>query len=245
MTAAAMRFSGGKDSVMAALRMAPKLDKLDMLTFTTRMIADADASRRNADVLRAMLSPRVEVRHAIVDIDATAQFLYEPRGWRDNWRRFGSYAVCCMCNACDLAMIVHVVLHCARHGYPLAFDGGNSTEFAGFLDDWGLPKIKQFAGSYGVRWEYPVYGETRTDLLMLERGLRADPPKLLFGSQPRCRGGGTATNLYLRFYYLPRHGADDYRETTLRWLDDRLKLARKLVDAHLARATGTPDGAFG
>jgi len=240
MTTAAMRFSGGKDSMLAALRLGPRCKNLDLLTFSTRMIADADTSRVNATHLIEMLAPTTRVSHDIIDIDGTVRYLYQPRGWWDNWRRYGSHACCCMCNACDLAMIVHTVMHCARYGIALAFDGASHTEFAGFMDDWGLPKIHEFAGIYGVRWEFPVYDEEDVGLSILEAGLEADVPRLLFGSQPYCKGGGHATNLYMRCYYLPRYGAESYRRTTLRWLDDRLELARRFVDEHLQTQSARP-----
>lgn len=41
------------------------------------------------------------------------------------------------------------------------------------------------------------------------------------------------TNLYIQYYYLRRYGADGYRQTTLRWLGDRLELARRFVDEQL------------
>lgn len=151
MTRAVMRFSGGKDSVLAALRVGPECESLDLLTFRTRMIANVEASCVNAERLREMLAPATRVTHTIADMDATVRFLFQPRGWLDNWRRYGSYAVCCMCNPCDLAMIVHTVLHGAQRGLDLAFDGGNHTEFAGFLDEWALPKIQAFSAEFGVR----------------------------------------------------------------------------------------------
>lgn len=73
---------------------------------------------------------------------------------------------------------------------------------------------------------------------MLDISLRADPPQLLYRSQPHCRGGGPATNVYMRCYYLPRYGPEGYRETTLRWLDDRLTLARKFIRSRLGEGEG-------
>jgi hypothetical protein len=198
------------------------------------MIGNVEASRVNAAHLADMLAPHTQVKHLIMDIESTAQYLYQPRGWWDDWRRYGSYACSCVCNGCDLAMMVHTILYCVQHGIPLAFDGGSRTEFAGFLDAWGMPKIQALAAEYGVRWEYPSYAEDRADLAMLEIGLDAAPPRLLYRSQPRCRGGGIATNLYMRCYYLPRYGADGYRRITLRWLEDRLELARGFINQRIA-----------
>jgi hypothetical protein len=138
-----------------------------------------------------------------------------------------------MCNGCDFTMIVQTVLYCARNGIKLAFDGANRTEFAGFMDDWGLPKIREFAGRYNVRWESPVYEEKNAGLSVLEAGLEAEVPQLLFRSQPECSGGGFMSNLYMRCYYLPRYGAEGYRKTTLRWLDDRIELACRFIDKQL------------
>jgi hypothetical protein len=234
MTAAAMRFSGGKDSTLAALRMAEQCGRIDLLTFRTSMIAHSEASCVNAKKLAEMLAPKTLITHQILDIEPTVRYLFQPRGWWDDWRRYGSYAACCMCNACDFSMFVHVILHCARSGIPLAFCGGSHTEFAGFLDTWGLPRIKTFAAEFGVSWEFPIYDEDRPDLSMLEIGLKAEPPQVFYRSQPHCEGGGIATNLYMRCYYLPRYGPDGYREMTLRWLDDRMALASEFIRSHMA-----------
>lgn len=230
---AAMRFSGGKDSVLAVMRLGAKCERLDLLTFRTLMIVDVEASLLNVERLTKMLVSKTHITHRIIDIDAAVRYFYQPRGWLDNWRRYGSHACCCMCNSCDFTMVVHTVLHCARNGIELAFDGASHTEFAGFMDDWGLPKIQEFAGRYNVRWEFPVYKEKSTGLSMLEAGLEAEVPQLLFRSQPSCRGGGYMSNLYMRCYFLPRYGAEDYRKTTLRWLDDRIELACRFIDKQL------------
>ena len=229
-----MRFSGGKDSTLAALRMAEQCDRIDLLTFSTRMIAHSEASRVNAKKLAEMLAPKTLITHQILDIESTVRYLFQPRGWWDDRRRYGSYAACCVCNACDLSMFVHTILYCARRGIPLAFCGGSYTEFAGFLDTWGLPRIQAFAAKFGVRWEFPIYGEDRPDLSMLEIGLKAEPPKMFYRSQPHCEGGGIATNLYMRCYYLPRYGTEAYRDITLRWLDDRLELAGDFIHRNMA-----------
>lgn len=229
MTTAAMRFSGGKDSTLAVLRMAEQCESIDLLTFSTHMIDRVDASHINARKLAEMLAPKTRISHQILDIDSTMRYLFQPRGWWRDWHQYGSYAACCVCNTCDLSMFVHTILYCARRGIPLAFCGGSHTEFAGFLDTWGLPRIKAFAAEFGVRWEFPVYDEDRPDLSMLEIALNAEPPQVLFRSQPHCRGGGIVTNLYMRCYYLPRYGPEAYRDITLRWLEDRLELAREFI----------------
>jgi hypothetical protein len=235
---AAMRFSGGKDSVLAAIRMSSQCERLDLLTFRTRMIADVEASRLNANRLAKMLATKTRITHSIIDIEASVRYFFQPRGWLDNWRKYGSYACCCMCNSCDFAMDVHTVLYCARNVIKLAFDGVSRTEFAGFTDDWGLPKIQEFAARYNVRWEFPIYEEKNTGLSMLEAGLKAEVPQLLYRSQPNCLGGGYMNNIYMRCYYLPRYGSEDYRKTSLRWLDDRIELACRFIDEQLKTPSG-------
>jgi hypothetical protein len=97
-------------------------------------------------------------------------------------------------------------MYCIENDIPNACDGGNRSEFSGFLDDWGLEMIQQFSRRHGIEWTFPVYDDPRTDITLLKEGLNAENPTILYGQQACCRGVGFFSNIHLRTYYLPRYG---------------------------------------
>jgi len=163
--------------------------------------------------------------HHIVDMQAPFQFFYRGKGYLQELKKYGTLARATLCTACDFTMIVLTLKFCLENEIRNACDGGNRGEFAGFLDEWGTAAIQSFSKRYGIAWDYPVYDTDRCGIELLEVGLASNPPILFSRSQVSCRGGGLFANIHMRCYFLPIHGCDRYRELTLSWLDERMKMA--------------------
>lgn len=224
-----MRFSGGKDSTLAAIQVLREYDRLHLLTFHQAMIANVEKSAVNVEKLRQFIGDAERVIHHVVEMDEPLQFFYQGKGYLHDLRHYGTLARAPLCTACDFTMIVLTLKYCLEHGIKNACDGGNKGEFAGFLDEWGTAAIQAFARKYGIVWDYPVYNTARCDVELLEIGLAADAPILFSRSQASCRGGGLFANIHLRCYFLPVHGPDRYRAVTLAWLDERMEMAHVLL----------------
>ncbi|MEA2599470.1 MAG: hypothetical protein QOF89_462 [Acidobacteriota bacterium] len=247
----AIRFSGGKDSMLATLRVAPEFDRVHLLTFGHQMIADLDKPAHNVTKLEQALGTPGKFVHEVFDITPIIRYFYEGKGYLSDVRKYGTLARAGTCTACDFAMFVRTILYCLEHDIHFACDGGNRSEFSGFLDEWGLDSIKDFAASHGVEWVFPVYDDPRCDVSLLKEGLEAPEPTLMYGQQACCRGVGTFSNVHLRTYFLPRHGVEKYKELTLAWLAERYALADELIrrelngDGTKAREDRPPDPAAG
>ena len=238
----AIRFSGGKDSMLATLRVAPDFDRVHLLTFGHQMIADLDKPSHNVTKLEQALGTPGKFVHKIFDITPIIRHFYEGNGYFSDVRKYGTLARAGTCTACDFAMFVQTILYCLENDIHYACDGGNRSEFSGFLDEWGLDSIQGFAASHGVEWVFPVYDEPRCDVALLKEGLEAPEPTLMYGQQACCRGVGTFSNVHLRTYFLPKHGVDKYKELTLAWLNERYAMANELIRKELERKRlGTGD----
>jgi len=228
----ALRFSGGKDSTLAALRVSKEYDRVHLLTFWQEMINEVEKSKSNVDKLRESGGEAERFVHQIIDISPLLEKLYYGKGYLHDLKRYGTLARVALCTACDFSMFVRTIKYCLDNGITHAGGGGNKGEFAGFLDEWGLPVIRQFAKQHGIEWTFPVYDTARCDIELFEEGLNAKKPTLFSRSQATCRGGGLFANIHLRCYFLPLYGADKYKELTLAWLRERTEMASEYLSAN-------------
>jgi hypothetical protein len=230
----AVRFSGGKDSMLAVMQVAPHFDRVHLLTFGHQMIANLDKPAQNIAKLEQALGTKGKFVHAIYDITATIRHFYEGKGYFSDVKKYGTLARAGTCTACDFSMFVTTMMYCIEHDIKYACAGGNRSEFSGFLDEWGIGKIKDFADAYGIQWEFPVYDDERCDVTLLEEGLESQTPTLLYGEQACCKGVGFFSNIHLRTYYLPKYGQEKYKGKTLEWLDERIEMADAFIRTVLA-----------
>jgi len=228
----AMRFSGGKDSTLAALRVSKEYDQVHLLTFWQEMIGRVEQSKINVDKLRDSCGETVDFEHHIIDISQLVKKLYYGKGYFHDLRRYGTLSRAALCTACDFSMCVRVLKYCLDNGITHACDGANKGEFAGFLDEWGLSVICKFAERHGVEWTFPVYDIDRCDIELLKEGLRAEKPTIFSRSQAICRGGGLFANIYLRCYFLPLYGGEKYKKLTLSWLTERMEIASQYLSGN-------------
>jgi hypothetical protein len=230
----AVRFSGGKDSMLAVMHVAPHYDKVHLLTFGHQMIANMDKPAKSIARLEQALGVKDKFVHAVYDITPTIRHFYEGKGYFSDVKKYGTLARAGTCTACDFSMFVTTMMYCVEHNISHACDGGNRSEFSGFLDEWGIAKIKSFAAAYGIEWEFPVYDDERCDVTLLKEGLESQNPTLLFGEQACCKGVGFFSNIHLRTYYLPQHGTEMYKKKTLEWLDERIEMADAFMKGAIA-----------
>ncbi|HSK81715.1 MAG TPA: hypothetical protein VLQ45_35005 [Thermoanaerobaculia bacterium] len=219
--------------MLAALRVSPDYDRVHLLTFGHQMIADLDKPSHNVAKLEQALGTPGKFVHETFDITPIIRYFYEGRGYLADVKKYGTLARAGTCTACDFAMFVQTILYCLGNGIRFACDGGNRSEFSGFLDEWGLESIQKFALSHGIEWVFPVYDDPRCDISLLKEGLEAPEPTLLYGQQACCRGVGLFANIHLRTYFLPKHGVEKYKELTLAWLEERFTLANELIEREL------------
>lgn len=233
----AMRFSGGKDSTLAALQLAPDYDKVHLLTFTHGMIVGTEKSGLNIPKMEQALGVRDRFVHEIIDIEPLIKHFYHGKGYVSDVRKYGTLARAPMCTACDFSMFFQTIIYCVQNGIHAASDGGNKSEFAGLADEWAFEPIQRWAKRHDVEWVFPVWDDPRCDITLLKEGLKGELPVLMTGSEGSCVGVGLFANIHLRCYFLPRHGVEEYSARTLSWLDERIAMADDYLVSHTTAAS--------
>jgi len=240
----AMRFSGGKDSTLAALRLAPHYDKVHLLTFDHEMISGTEKSKLNIPKMEKLLGVTDKFVHRIIEIGPLIQHFYHGKGYLHDVMKYGTLARAPMCTACDFSMFFQTIIFCVENDLHFASDGSNKSEFAGLADEWAFESIQKFARKHQVEWIFPIWDDPRCDLTLLKEGLTAELPVVMYGNEGSCVGVGLFANIHLRCYFLPKHGVDEYSKRTVAWLEERIGMADDYIAKNVRRGAGASQTAI-
>ena len=248
-------FSGGTDSTLAAAIGAEMFKKVHLLTFHVSQMSNWERSRKAAQLLIDRYSPD-KVIHRIIDNDALFRRLYLSQYLRD-LREYGLYLNCMVCLACGLGFRVRSLVYCRKYGIHYLWDGlqseGAPTHIYPILDASRQQVVTEFCRDYGVIKESPVYDISRTDHVLYEKGLAPEKQMKLRAlgdadmdgeqylgqlkrwheTQADCTGNVVGL-IYLVGAFLPRYGYAGNQELGRRYHEERIQIARGLLDRYFA-----------
>jgi hypothetical protein len=220
-------FTGGKDSTYQALLLGQRFDRVHLLTFYHHRIRAVENACVNVEKLRLMCGQERYVHQNLPITDWIKRLAFS-RDAEDR-RRYSTWAPAFqLCASCRIAMAGRTVEYAVAHGIHAVRDGSNNTGFDLSQQPFALDLQRAFYGSFGIDYQWDIYGE-HCDVKLLEAGLLHDPPVLFFRSQPECLGIGLIHNIFLRTYFLQVHGADLHATYGRQWYGDHLMECRQLL----------------
>jgi 7-cyano-7-deazaguanine synthase in queuosine biosynthesis len=158
----ALMFSGGIDSLLAAVLLAKEYDKVHLLTFKKGYLEfGLENSRANVERLKALCGEDKFV-HRIVNIKPLVR-RFSIRTIVPDRFRYGTEVVWCV--ACRTTMNAAALLYALENNLAAISDGSNREQIPGEKHLTGtaenypsvVSQLKDFARSYGVEFVTPVY----------------------------------------------------------------------------------------
>ncbi len=201
---AAVLFSGGTDSTLAAAQMLEEFERVTLLTFDPGFLFFIGNTRVHAKKLQQVFGED-RVEHQIIDI---RPFIKEILG-RDvsgDLKEYGFNMTSLVCLGCRLSMHAFAIYWCLKNEVPYIADG--SIRAQSTIPEQMESVIRRnrrfYSQEYGIHHFSPIYEETESDLRLEELGI-ADKRKLkrqfiLFDTQPTCAFGVPA-DVYGRLFY--------------------------------------------
>jgi len=254
--AVALLYSGGTDSTLAAHKAAQRFGTVHLLTYQRFGMFRVSNSETNVHKLRDAVPSARFVRPPVIGIDEVFDHVSSESYLRDLVRHRSMLLT--TCGLCKLAMHLRTVVYCVDHGVGNVWDGANKnmTIFPAQMSEV-LVMLRDLYGLAGVRYDNPVYeyedeqginfgsflyglsparegtGERRTTGAELhELGIlpAADVKGTKYDKQMQGRCYQFALfNLWARWYFLERHGMDDYRARVIAYYADKIERSKALV----------------
>lgn len=201
---AAILFSGGTDSTLAAVLMLEEGRDVTLLTFNPGFVMFIDNCRDNARRLQDRYGAD-RVRHEMLDnTEPTRRVLWGDTG-RD-LREYGFNMSALVCLGCRMAMHARAIIHCLQNGIPYLVDGSIADQST---VPEQLPSVLArhrgyYLEEFGIHHRSPIYDESRSDRRLEEMGVPGQKDLkhqfILFDTQGTCPFGVTA-DVYGRMFY--------------------------------------------
>lgn len=237
---AAVLFSGGTDSALAAVEMLRACRRVTLLTFDPGpYVFFVDNSRIHAEALVRKFGPE-RVEHVIRPIPGVIRkvLLADPRG---DLRKYGFDLTALTCLGCRLSMHTAAIIHMLEHGIPVLADGSIEKQDA-------IPEQRQavleanrrlYLERYGIRHFSPIYDVRDSDVRLEAEGIAArrklKKQFVFFDTQPTCAFGVPA-DVYARMFYKPLMGAATDVQS-VEYARERHPLMHRAIEEHF-RETG-------
>ncbi len=227
---AAVCYSGGTDSTLAAVRLAEKFDKVYLLTFTTPNTHQEEEATRKLDKLQERFGPD-KFEHVFIRADDVLRDVYYSHFWRDI-RKWGLFKAN-ICGACKTALTLAAAKFCVENNIHYLATGTNRefgvAEFFIGQMPATIPVFEQFLERYGIKSLAPVYNVERSDKVLHEMGLIDDWRGQKFGlllegmsSRNGLKKRGqiacdqdTLTTIYCLGYCIPMKGYDKFQQLSV------------------------------
>jgi len=207
----AVMFSGGIDSLLTAVILQEKFDKVHLITFNKGYLEfGLESNKPNIERLKKIYGNDKYINR-IIDIKDIVKNISIKSILKD-FRYYGGEVVCCV--GCRLSMNIGALIYALKHNISSIADGSSKEQMPGekqlIVTAENFPKLvaqqKKFASQYYVDFLTPVYDfgdreERRKklkdlgfniDYLSLDRGkgLRGMLTKdFFYRSQPICLSG--------------------------------------------------------
>jgi hypothetical protein len=201
---AAVLFSGGTDSTLAAAQILEDCDRVTLLTFDPGYLYFLKNTRVHAEKLAAKFgADRVE--HKIIDI---REFVKQILGSdvKGDLGEYGFNMTSLVCLGCRLSMHAYAIVWCIQNQVPYLVDG--SIRAQSTIPEQMESVIRRnrrfYSEKYGIHHFSPIYEESESDRRLEELGI-ADKRRLkrqfiLFDTQATCAFGVPA-DVYGRLFY--------------------------------------------
>ncbi|MCO4768427.1 MAG: 7-cyano-7-deazaguanine synthase [Deltaproteobacteria bacterium] len=201
---AAVLFSGGTDSTLAAAQMLDECDKVTLLTFDPGYLLFLDNTKVHAEALQERFgADRVE--HRIIDI---RHFIKDILGVDvgADLREYGFNMSSLVCLGCRLSMHAFAIYWCLQNEVPYLADG--SIRAQSTIPEQMESVIRRnrrfYSQEYGIRHFSPIYEESESDQRLDELGITGKKKLkrqfILFDTQATCVFGVPA-DVYGRLFY--------------------------------------------
>jgi len=203
-THAAVLFSGGTDSTLAAAQMLDEFERVTLLTFDPGYLYFLDRTKVHAKKLQQRFGDH-RVEHQIIDIRPfVAEILGIDVG--ADLKEYGFNMASLVCLGCRLSMHAFAITWCLENEVPYLADG--SIRAQSTIPEQMESVIRRnrrfYSEQYGIRHFSPIYEEDESDRRLVELGV-TDQKKLkrqfiLFDTQATCLFGVPA-DVYGRLFY--------------------------------------------
>lgn len=201
---AAVLFSGGTDSTLAAAQMLDECDKVTLLTFDPGYLLFIENTRVHARALQETFGAE-RVEHQIIDI---RHFIKDILGvdLAGDLREYGFNMSSLVCLGCRLSMHAFAIYWCLQNEVPYLADG--SIRAQSTIPEQMESVIRRnrrfYSQEYGIRHFSPIYEESESDRRLDELGIsgkrRLKRQFILFDTQATCVFGVPA-DVYGRLFY--------------------------------------------
>lgn len=201
---AAVMFSGGTDSTLAAALMLEEGREVHLMTYNPGFVLFLKNSGYNADRLKSVYGAERVHHHQINNQGPTRKILWDTM--RQDIRDYGFNMNALICLGCRMAMHAGAITHCLEHGIPYLVDGS-------IADQATIPEQLQstlqrhrdfYRDTFGINHRSPIYDESRSDKRLVEMGMTDQKGLkkqfILFDTQGTCPLGVTA-DVYARMFY--------------------------------------------
>lgn len=223
-----VKFSGGKDSTLTAFLMAKEFKKVHLLTFGHYLTSNLENVKVNYYKLRDIFG-RDRVIHQYTDIDSLYKYLYTNDYLKDVLKYKTFLTIWVGCGVCKLAMHAQTIVYNIQNGIKFTCDGANVTGFDPSQQKWLIEEVRKLYKKYDMEYFSPIYNLPRSDLELFKRGITSKKPTLFAGSQSNCLGSNFH-NIYLRSYYLPRYGREQYEKESLEYWKEKIEVCRENIE---------------
>ncbi len=157
----AVLFSGGIDSLLAAVELQASFSRVHLVTFNKGYLEiGVKNNQRNVQVLKKTFGEE-KIIHRVVDLRKLMRRVYD--GLFKDIRMYNMET--CWCVGCRLAMNAGGLVYALEHGLVGYADGSNREQvpsprnLAGTAENFPsvVERLKMFAQEYGVDFMTPVY----------------------------------------------------------------------------------------
>lgn len=203
---AAIMFSGGTDSTLAAALMLEEGRDVHLLTFNPGFVLFLENSRNNAGRLKQVYGAD-RVHHQIMDNRGPTREIFW-NGIKDDLLTYGFNMNALMCLGCRMAMHAGAVIYMLENQVPYMVDG--SIEDQATIPEQLESTLRRhkvfYKETFGIHHRSPIYDESRSDNRLASMGFEEQRNLknqfILFDTQGTCPFGVTA-DVYARLFYKP------------------------------------------
>jgi len=226
---AAVQYSGGADSTVAAILAAHRFARVHLLSFYHPFILERGRAKLNADKLANIFGSDAIV-HVLVDATQALDRMMFRDYWRD-MRKYWTFPIGDACLLCKLSFDVGSIAYACENGIKVVVDGSDlRVPFQLSQGHEGMLELRrEFYSEYGIDFRHPAARLEDTTLELIGFGLHSNPSCLIYPHQPHCAGNDALGAIYKRFYFLPKYGMAGLSEFAESWASEKLALCRKLL----------------
>lgn len=232
---AAVLFSGGTDSTLAAAQMLEEFDRVTLLTFDPGYLLFIKNTKVHAKKLAAHFGED-RVTHLILDIRHYIKDILGSDPVEDA-KEYGFNMSSLVCLGCRLSMHAYAISWCLENQVPYLADG--SIRAQSTVPEQMETVIRRnrrfYSQVYGIHHFSPIYEESESDRRLDELGIsgkkKLKKQFILFDTQATCVFGVPA-DVYGRLFYGKLVG-DTREEDSEQYCAEKYPLMKDTIERYL------------